>query len=172
MFNIVVFRKQSWSHYLLSSWTINGFTFAYSFQRMTVKLQLNMSFLNLDILLRVDYYINFIFAGLLCGIRPKYKFWKRNSGYINIQIWIYLYYFKHFYFRETFKRKRWYVVEEEQQTINVGILNAFFVQYHLTIGQTPYVQRSVIEELLISKIHDMTTENTNNICQFSKMFIS
>jgi len=63
-------------------------------------------------------------------------------------------------------------VEEEQQTINVGILNAFFVQYHLTIGQTPYVQRSVIEELLISKIHDMTTENTNNICQFSKMFIS
>ena len=55
-------------------------------------------------------------------------------------------------------------MEEEQQTINVGILNAFFVQYHLTIRQTPYVQRSVIEELLISTIHDMTTENTNNIC--------
>ena len=27
-----------------------------------------------------------------------------------------------------------------QQTINVGILNKFFVQYHLTIGQTPYVK--------------------------------
>ena len=85
-----------------------------------------MSFLKLDIVIIVDYYINFIFA-----------------GYINVQIRMTLYYFKRFYVWETFKRKRWYVVEEEQQTINVGILNKFFVQYHLTIGQTPYVKQQL-----------------------------
>ena len=48
-------------------------------------------------------------------------------------------------------------MEEEQQTINVGILNAFFVQYRLAIGKTPYVYRSVANQLEISSVHDMTT---------------
>ena len=36
---------------------------------------------------------------------------------------------------------------DRQQTINAGILNAFFVQYHLAIGKTPYVERGVGKEL-------------------------
>ena len=46
---------------------------------------------------------------------------------------------------------------DRQQTINAGILNAFFVQYHLAIGKTPYVYRSVANQLEVSSVHDMTT---------------
>ena len=32
-----------------------------------------------------------------------------------------------------------------QQTISVWISNTFFVQYHLAIGQTPYVKQQLYE---------------------------
>ena len=32
-----------------------------------------------------------------------------------------------------------------QQTISVWISNTFFVQYHLAIGQTPYVEQQLYE---------------------------